>query len=161
MLKLFYLTLLEYISCILIMDAAVSSTDFLVTSITGHLYFWKAFFASQSAIAAAMLLGLPAAWSYGSNDASATGQLGFRVFSLARVMRARVRPCHGSSTVEAPNIVGSDCWKKKFVAAVALSANRSSNIVTECGWRNQYRHTNTGDTVQNGVKKMQQCAFGT
>ena len=41
MLELFYLPLLEYISCILIIDAAVSSTDFLVTSITGHLYFLK------------------------------------------------------------------------------------------------------------------------
>src|SRR6056300_871398 len=45
--ELFYLALFKYISCILIIDAAVSSTDFLVTSIDGHLYFWKVFFASK------------------------------------------------------------------------------------------------------------------
>src|SRR5210317_2532894 len=45
--ELFYLTLFKYISCIFIMDAAVSSTDFLVTSIDGHLYFRKVFFASS------------------------------------------------------------------------------------------------------------------
>src|SRR5210317_256190 len=44
--ELFYLTLFKYISWIFIIDAAVSSTDFLVTSIDGHLYFWKVFFAS-------------------------------------------------------------------------------------------------------------------
>ena len=37
--KEFYLTLLRYISCIFTIEAAASSTDFLVISITGHLYF--------------------------------------------------------------------------------------------------------------------------
>src|SRR5210317_2234953 len=45
--ELFYLTLFKYISCIFIIDAAVSSTDFLVTSIDGHLYFRNVFFASS------------------------------------------------------------------------------------------------------------------
>ena len=40
----------EYISWILIIEAAVSSTDFLVTSMSGHLYFWNVFFASKSKV---------------------------------------------------------------------------------------------------------------
>ena len=58
MLKLFYLTLFEYISCILIIDAAVSSTDFLVTSITGHLYFLKVFLAMFTSFLIGQLLFL-------------------------------------------------------------------------------------------------------